>query len=101
MVRVLVLLLSALLSAPVRADETPARPRVECLGPGGVEDALRTGRARRLTEIGRTIDGDILRAELCRAVETLVWRVTVVDEGGRVRRILLDAGSGRLMYDAR
>ena len=90
------LVLSTLAAA---AEEPPrAMPRLECLAADGVQKALSEGRIRRLADIGRRLDGDIVRAELCRGGDDLIYRVTLFDSLGRVRRVLLDARDGRPMY---
>lgn len=103
MVRILALLLFVLvIGSPVQADEPITRPVLgDCLGVGGTHEAVRSGSVRRLAEIRRNLDGDILRADLCRGGDLLIYRVTLLDPSGHVRRVLLDARSGRLMYDDR
>ena len=71
----------------------------ECLAGAVVQEVLAQGRIRRLAEIRRGLEGDIVRADLCRWGALLVYRVTVIDDAGRVRRVLLDASSGRMVYD--
>ncbi len=73
-----------------------------CLAPAAVDRALREGRAVRLAEIARRFEGEIVRAELCGGDDgILVYRVTLLDSRGSVRRILLDARDGRVVYDGR
>ena len=81
----------------LRAAEMP-KPS-ECLAGAVVQEVLAQGKIRRLAEIRRGLDGDIVRADLCRWGASLVYRVTLIDGGGRVRRVLLDASSGRMVYD--
>lgn len=72
----------------------------ECLGGAAVQEILAQGKARRLAEIRRGLSGDIVRADLCRVGDgMLVYRVTLLDDLGKVRRVLLDASSGRMVYD--
>lgn len=72
-----------------------------CLTPTEVDAALREGEALRFAEVAHRSDGEIVRAELCRNAQGLVYRVTLVDPRGSVRRVLIDARSGRLVYDGR
>ena len=56
----------------------------------------------RLAGIARRFEGEIVRAELCGGDDgVLVYRVTLLDSRGSVRRILLDARDGRVVYDGR
>ena len=71
----------------------------DCLAGAVVQEVLAQGKIRRLAEIRRGLTGDIVRADLCRWNALLVYRVTLIDDGGRVRRVLLDASSGRMVYD--
>lgn len=71
----------------------------DCLAGAVVQEVLSQGKVRRLAEIRRGLTGDIVRADLCRWGSLLVYRVTLLDDGGRVRRVLLDASSGRMVYD--
>ena len=74
---------------------------VVCLSPNATQDAIRTNKARRLAEFRHLLDGEIVRADLCPADDGLVYRVTVLTGNGMVRRVVLDAQSGRLMYTGR
>lgn len=93
-----VVLIAALTGSP-GARAAPAPDVGECLGGAAVQEILAQGKARRLAEIRRGLGGDIVRADLCRSPAGLVYRVTLLDDSGRVRKVLLDATSGRLMYD--
>lgn len=75
--------------------------REVCLPPNAADRALHDGRAERFAAIARSLDGEVLRTELCEGAEGLVYRVTLIDGRGSVRRVLLDARSGRLVYDGR
>lgn len=75
--------------------------RQTCLPPTAVDRALHEGRAERFATIARSLDGEVLRTELCEGADGLVYRVTLIDGRGSVRRLLLDARSGRLVYDGR
>ncbi len=94
-------LLGLVLGSAASAAEPGPRPVVtSCLGVAGAQQALRDGRARPLAEVRRRVDGELLRADLCFSGDVLVYRLTLLENRGRVRRLLLDAGSGRVMYDA-
>lgn len=95
--------LSALLVALSAVAAAASDPVAEtaCLDAAAQRAAVETGTARRFATLGRTLDGDVLRADLCRADAGLVYRVVVIDDGGRVRHLRLDAASGRLLYDGR
>jgi hypothetical protein len=81
---------------------TPTLPReIVCLGTAATQAAVREGKARRFAEIGHGLDGEPLRADLCRADGTLLYRVTVLDRTGRVRNLGIDAATGRMLYDGR
>ncbi len=80
------------------AVEMPAAS--DCLSGAVVQEVLVQGKVRRLAEIKRHLVGDIVRADLCRAGSLLVYRVTLLDPTGKVRRVLLDATSGRIVYDS-
>ena len=82
---------------PGRAAELPGAS--ECLSGPVVQETLAQGKIRRLAEIRRGLTGDIVRADLCRWGPLLVYRVTLLDTAGRVRRVLLDATTGRMVYD--
>ena len=80
-----------------RAAELPKAS--ECLSGSVVQELLTQGKVRRLAEIRRGLKGDIVRADLCRWGPLLVYRVTLLDASGRVSRVLLDAATGRVVYD--
>lgn len=72
-----------------------------CLPASAVEGVLREGRAMRLATIARGLGGEVLRAELCEERGGLVYRITLIDGRGSVRRVVLDARDGRVVYDGR
>ncbi|NLH79272.1 MAG: hypothetical protein GX458_00290 [Phyllobacteriaceae bacterium] len=72
-----------------------------CLAPAAAAQAVRDGRVERLADVTRSLVGDILHADLCDGGTGLVYRVVVIDDLGRVRRVVLDARTGRLVYDGR
>jgi hypothetical protein len=73
----------------------------ECLTFGAMQEALLDGRARRLAEIRRQLEGDIVKADLCLDEGKLSYRVTVLTRDGQVKKVVLDASSGQFMYDKR
>ncbi|MEJ1158015.1 PepSY domain-containing protein [Prosthecomicrobium sp. N25] len=73
----------------------------ECLTFGAMQEALLDGRARRLAEIRRMLEGDIVKADLCLDEGKLSYRVTVLTRDGQVKKVVLDASSGQFMYDKR
>lgn len=89
------------LSMPTAAPpDRPARPReIVCLDTAATRAAVRDGKVRRFAEIGHGLDGEPLRADLCRVDGTLLYRVTVLDRSGRVRNLGVDAATGRMLYD--
>lgn len=96
-------LAAALLAVSLLSPQTAAAgegPEV-CLPSNAADLALHEGRAERFAALARKLDGEILRTELCETADGLVYRVTVIDAHGSVRRVLLDARSGRLVYHGR
>jgi len=100
MTRVGLLALVFVLAGGIGGARSAEMPKAsECLSGAVVQEVLAQGKIRRLAEIRRGLDGDIVRADLCRSGTTLVYRVTLLDRSGRVHRVLLDATSGRVVYD--
>ncbi len=98
-------LLICLAAAPLAAAPSVAaaadRPAAECLSPGDTHEAVLAHRAVAPSDaIGRARravpDGEVLRAALCRDANSLVYRVTVLEPGGRIVRVTLDAPSGKV-----
>lgn len=83
------------------ADALPARGAASCLRSEGAVEAVREGRARPLAEIRRKLEGDLLRATLCRDRDGLVYSITLLDRRGHVRHIDVDAVTGGFRYDGR
>ena len=71
----------------------------ECLGVDAMNAALLDGRARRLAEIRRLLEGDIVKADLCMDAGKLAYRVTLLTRDGVVKRVVLDASSGQFMTE--
>lgn len=88
---------AAFAPVPVLAQTGPG----ECLTVGAAQEALLDGRARRLAEIRRKLEGDIVKADLCLDEGRLAYRVTVLTRDGQVKKVVLDASSGQFMYDKR
>lgn len=94
------LLAAAILIAGLGGARAAEMPKAaDCLSGPVVQEVLAQGKVRRLAEIRRGLVGDIVRADLCRSGNMLVYRVTLLDGTGLVRRVLLDASSGRMVYD--
>lgn len=94
------LFLLLLAAQPGRAEEGRDGALV-CLGGIATQNALVSGQARRLSEIRPQLSGEIVRTDLCRDRDHLVYRVMVLDDRGRVRPVLVDAVSGVVVYDRR
>ncbi len=52
---------------------------------------------REVMAIARQNGGDIVSAKLCEGSGGLVYRVAVIDNDGRVTRLVIDAGSGDII----
>ena len=89
--------LAALSPAPVTAQTQTG----ECLTFEDMQEALLDGRATKLAEIRRQLEGDIVKADLCLDAGKLAYRVTVLTRDGLVKKVVLDASSGQFMYDKR
>jgi hypothetical protein len=92
---IVAMLATSALSA--RAVE-PAPPDSACLSAAGIQEALVAGRALRLADIRRKLQGDIVKADLCRDNGKLAYLVTVLTPEGVVKRVTVDASSGEMMY---
>lgn len=93
--------LAPALAALAPASVTAQTQTGECLTFGAMQEALLDGRARKLAEIRRQLEGDIVKADLCLDAGKLAYRVTVLTRDGQVRKVVLDASSGQFMYDKR
>ena len=65
-----------------------------CLSQGEARQAVQSGQAVSLSRLRGNIPGEVLSAQLCRAGGGLVYVVSVLGEGGQVRRLTVDAVSG-------
>ena len=92
-------LLAAFLAAsapPVRAQDLATGAPIDCLESSAVLEATRSGRVRPLAEIRRGLDGEVLRADLCREDGgRLFYRMVIFDRLGRVHHLRRDAVTGR------
>lgn len=71
-----------------------------CLSQGEARQAVQKGDAISLSEIRGSLAGDggeVVSAQLCRAGNRLVYIVNVLDGGGAVKRVRVDARSGSIM----
>ena len=68
-----------------------------CLSAGEARQAVAAGEALRLGAVARSVGGDILDAQLCERGGQLVYRLSVMVDGGRVTTVLVDARSGQVM----
>ncbi len=69
-----------------------------CLSVAATQEALLSGNALRLADIRRRLDGDIVKADLCRSKGKLAYMVTVLTRDGMVKRVTVDASSGEMIY---
>lgn len=69
-----------------------------CLSATAIQDALVSKQALRLADIRHKLQGDIVRADLCRSNGKLAYLVTVLTPEGGVKRVSVDASSGELVY---
>lgn len=69
-----------------------------CLSATAIQDALVSKQALRLADIRHKLQGDIVRADLCRSNGKLAYLVTVLTPEGGVKRVSVDASSGEMVY---
>ena len=65
-----------------------------CLSQGEARQAVQSGQAVSLSRLRAGIPGEVLSAQLCRAGGGLVYIVSVLGDGGQVKRMQVDAQSG-------
>jgi len=65
-----------------------------CLSQGEARQAVQSGEAVSLSQLRAGIPGEVLSAQLCRSGGGLVYVVSVLGEGGEVKRLQVDARSG-------
>ena len=92
------LLLLGLMIAPMQMA-TAQGVENPCLSVSATQDALLSGSAMRLADIKRQLDGDIVKADLCRSEGKLAYWVTVLTRDGLVKRVTVDAKSGEPMRE--
>ena len=68
-----------------------------CLSSGEQRQLIRSGQALRPGQIGRILNGEVIRIELCEARGALIYQVTVITGNGQVKRHIVDARSGRVI----
>jgi hypothetical protein len=62
-----------------------------CLTPSAAQEAVYAGQARRLSEVRDGLDGELIRADLCRNGSAYVYVITTLGKNGKVKRQVLDA----------
>jgi uncharacterized membrane protein YkoI len=74
---------------------------MSCLSPQERRDAIAAKQAvplaRAVSAVRRRVQGDVVRAQLCRQDRGLVYMLTVLSHNGRVIRATLDATSARFL----
>jgi hypothetical protein len=65
-----------------------------CLSQGEARQAVQSGQALSLSQLRGGISGEVLSAQLCRVGGALVYVVSVLGDGGQVKRLQVDARSG-------
>jgi hypothetical protein len=65
-----------------------------CLSQGDARQAVASGEAVSLSQIRGGIPGEVVSAQLCRSGGGLVYIVSVLGNGGEVKRLKVDARSG-------
>jgi hypothetical protein len=81
---------------PFAATPAAAQARV-CLDGSAAQAAVFAGQARRLSELRGAIDGELIRADLCRDGDRFVYVVTTLGASGKVSRRLVDADPATLL----
>lgn len=82
----------ALLTVPLAGEAAAA-----CLSAKDQRQLIRSGQALRPGQIGRILNGEVIRIELCEARGALIYQVTVLTGNGQVKRHIVDARSGRII----
>ncbi|MCX5512109.1 hypothetical protein C3941_08565 [Kaistia algarum] len=65
-----------------------------CLSQSEARQAVQSGQAVSLSQLRSGIPGEVLSAQLCRSGGGLVYVVSVLADGGAVKRLRVDAQSG-------
>lgn len=76
--------------APLAPAAAAAAERI-CLSGSAAQSVVYSGQARRLSELRGAIEGELIRADLCRDGDRYVYAVTTLGADGKVRRRLVDA----------
>lgn len=66
-----------------------------CLTPGQAQRAVASGAVLRLGVIARAVGGEIVGAQLCQSNGPLVYVLSVMQPGGRIDNVVVDATSGQ------
>jgi uncharacterized membrane protein YkoI len=94
-------LVSALLLAAVPAGESRAADPIQCLAADQVRAAVAAHQAvplgRAMHHAKSRFGGEIVRAQLCRRPNGLVYVLTVLARDGKVTRAIIDAASGKML----
>jgi hypothetical protein len=90
---------TASLAAPSARAAEPQANRT-CLTPTATQEAVYAGQARRLSEVRDGIEGELIRADLCRDGSGYVYIVTTLGKNGKVKRQVLDATPSTSGYGA-
>jgi uncharacterized membrane protein YkoI len=91
----------AVLLAFVPTDESRAAEPIQCLAADQVQAAVATHQAiplgRAMHHAKSRFGGEIVRAQLCRRPNGLVYVLTVLARDGKVTRAIIDAASGKML----
>jgi uncharacterized membrane protein YkoI len=82
----------AFLAVPLAGEAAAA-----CLSAKEQRQTIRSGQALRPAQIGRILNGEVIRIQLCEARGALIYQVTVLTGTGQVKRHIVDARSGRVI----
>jgi uncharacterized membrane protein YkoI len=82
----------AFLAVPLAGEAAAA-----CLSAKEQRQTIRYGQALRPAQIGRILNGEVIRIQLCEARGALIYQVTVLTGNGQVKRHIVDARSGRVI----
>lgn len=86
------LALACFLALPIVSGQVA---EARCLTPAEAQAVVGKGAVQRLGAIARVVGGEIVDAQLCEGGGSLVYRLAVMREGGRVDNIIVDATSGQ------
>jgi len=89
---VVVLALVAMLTASAAAQERP-----QCLTRAEQRAAIAAGEAIPLAAARQRVNGELVRARLCRDSRRLIYLLTVLARDGKVRQVTVDATNGTVI----